>query len=156
MDRLDDSIRFLNTYSNLPQTSDDFLLFMVHACIVNDAVKEIMDKLNIEDVTQENKEFFKETCTSEPLFLSKDACPTDSKFFEYFRSLTFAHPFETSRASFLKKNGEIHFAPFVMSGHNFIKYGYVGVMVYSNKDMKTLPICVSFDILKTMLIHAIC
>lgn len=148
MDRLDDSIRFLNTHSNLPQTSDDFLLFMVHACIVNDAVKEIMAKLNIEDATKDDKIFFKEICMSEPLFLSEDDCPTDSKFFEYFRSLTFAHPFETSRTPFLKENKEIHFAPFVLHGHNFIKYGCVGVMVYSNKNMETLPVCISFDVLK--------
>ncbi len=148
MDRLDDSILFLNTHNNLPQTLDDFLLFMVHACIVNDAVKEIMAKLNIEDNTRKDKNFFKETCMAKPLSLSEDACPTDSKFFEYFRSLTFAHPFETSRASFLKENKEIHFSPFVMHAKNFIKPGFVGAMVYSNKSMETLPIFVSFDALK--------
>lgn len=43
MDRLDDSILFLNTHNNLPQTLDDFLLFMVHACIVNDPLLKMSD-----------------------------------------------------------------------------------------------------------------
>lgn len=40
-------------------------------------------------------------CMNYPLNLEEKNCPSDDKFFEYFRALIFAHPFETSRPKFL-------------------------------------------------------
>lgn len=63
-----------------------------------------------------------------------DDCPTDDKFFEYIRSLVFAHPFETDRAKFLEKN-EIQYSPWVVVEKNYNSSfnNIVNLRIFSNK-----------------------
>ena len=73
---------------------------------------------------------------SKPLNIEKHKCPTDDKFFEYLRSIMFAHPFETNRPKFFMKH-EIQYSPWVIANNPATKFrgikDGVGVRIYSNK-----------------------
>lgn len=45
MDRLDTCIEKLNAYGDYPESKEDFLVFMMFASMVTDAVKEILSQL---------------------------------------------------------------------------------------------------------------
>lgn len=149
MDRIDDGIEFLNQYNYSSHNMNDILLFMVHACIVIDAVKETMKQLKIKG-GEEYKKYFKDICANEPLCLTEDNSPTDIKFFEYLRALIFAHPFETSRAKFLKEK-EIHYSPYLLSELNNFKKDCIGIVVYSNQDIKTKTLYIPYETLKAFI-----
>ena len=61
--------------------------------------------------------------------------PTDDEFFEYFRSLSFAHPAETNRQKF-KRPDEVQYSPWVIVNRDVVelkgcKYT-VGVRIYTS------------------------
>lgn len=98
MDRLDSSVRYLNTHWDYPDTEEDFLCFMMFACILNDGINKIFEKAKGDKPKCDNqKSYFKDCCMREPLNISEENCPTDGKFFEHIRSLIFAHPYDTNR-----------------------------------------------------------
>ncbi|MFL2077166.1 hypothetical protein [Marinilactibacillus psychrotolerans] len=138
MDRLDSSIEYLNKNSKKPKTENDFLFFITHSCIVLDAVKQLFQSLNLTntytDINNANSyTYFKDTCTAYPRIFPEDKLPTDDKFFEYFRSLSMAHPFETSRPKFFKKN-EIQYSPWIIVRSSFSELkDPVGARIYSNQ-----------------------
>ena len=150
MDRLDTCIEKLNQYDDYPDTEEDFLIFMMFACMVKDAVRELLEGLEI-SMPQDEKKYFGEIYRKSPVYNSEAEDPTDDKFFEYLRSLMFAHPFETSRAKFLKK-GETQYSPWVivnrflppLLGEEYT----VGVRVYTNQSERILDIHFSFQLLK--------
>ena len=136
LSRVKDSIHFLNNNYNNLNEDNDIYLFMIHSCIIVDAVRNIMAQLEME--TEQNKcdgiiKHFKDTCLSETLGMTEDTCLSDVRFFEYFRSIVFAHPLETNRQPFLKINKETHYSPFLLSQHNKTQNNDIGVMIYSNK-----------------------
>lgn len=145
MDRVDSSVEYLNNHSHIPETEDDIMLFMVQACIINDAIKELMKQLQINDDSKDDKKYFKNICMSEPLNIDEMNCPTDIRFFEYVRSLIFAHPFETSRIQFLKNKKETHYSPFLISRSNGLSRNCIGIMVYSNQEPSTLSLYIPFE-----------
>ena len=151
IDRVDDSVAFFNKLNDYSQNLDDIMLFMVHSCIVIDAVKEIMKKLDIIDEQRDEKNYFKHICTNKPLYLVDSSCPTDIKFFEYLRALVFAHPFETNRADFLREKNEIHYSPFLLSNVNNVKKDCIGIVIYSSKNSETKTIYVAYDNLKAFI-----
>ncbi|MFT9057616.1 MAG: hypothetical protein ABF449_13610, partial [Ethanoligenens sp.] len=119
MDRIDSCTDYLNRHSDTPGTETDFLVFLMFGCMVLDAVKQVLGQLGLpyEFIAQDKAssyQYFKEYCTDYPLELKDELCPTDDKFFEYFRSITFAHPFETNRPKFFQK-GEIQYSPWVIA-----------------------------------------
>jgi hypothetical protein len=150
MDRLDTCVEYLNKHITYPKNEEDFLSFMMFSCMLVDAVKQILKDLDIEPVCN-NSEFFSKVCLGSPLNLSEEECPTDDKFFEYFRSLTFAHPFETSRPKFFQK-GEIQYSPWVIVNSTVgALHGIpdaIGVRIYSNKCDDILDLRLSFATLK--------
>lgn len=165
LDRLDTSVNYLNKHSDIPSTEHDFWVFMMYSSMVKDASKQLGDVLGVDypfmnkndDV---NFKFFKSFCMRKPLNLEERIVPTDDKFFEYFRSIAFAHPFETSRANFLKKNdNEIHYSPFVIVNDHMLSplkeiKDAVGVRVYTNKADgwdSILDIEISFNSLKNFI-----
>ena len=81
----------------------------------------------------------------EPWNLSEDDCLTDEEFFEHFRSLTFAHPYNTARRPVLKIKYGIQYSPWVIVDRRFNK---VGVTIYSEKEASTQMLSFDFDILK--------
>ena len=138
MDRVDESMAYISSHKCIPKTNDDFLLFMLHACIVKDAVYIVLKKLGLcyKDYIQYKSQFFYDVCIGEPLSLSGDDVPDDDKFFEYVRSLSFAHPLETTRPKFFEKDEE-QYSPFIMIDRVLCQKGCVGIHVYSNK--KSIP-----------------
>lgn len=154
IDRLHDAIRYLNDFDEAPRTDNELLLCLVHSCVIHDAVKEIHKALGLkyrydESGGEDKYKYFRSVVSDEMLMLAPDkSFPTDDKFFEYFRSLAFAHPLDTSRANFLekgdKKEKEIRYSPFVINAAGAVvedkKEKMIGVRVYSNKwnDIKDL------------------
>lgn len=144
MDRMDDSIKYLNAHSDLPKTETDFLVFIMYTCMVLDAIKELQRTLHFKNKYADKNDtdaylYFKNLC-KESLKIEDENCPTDEQFFQYFRSLAMAHPFETSRVKFLKKNKETQYSPWPIINDALTRDALVGIRIYSNKvdDIKDL------------------
>lgn len=145
-DRLESCIEYLNGHAETPKTEEDFLSFVMFSCMVLDAVKHVLKQLDIEKI-----DYFQNICLSKPLNIEKHKCPTDDKFFEYLRSIMFAHPFETNRPKFFMKH-EIQYSPWVIANNPATKFrgikDGVGVRIYSNKFDEIKDLIFSFDVLK--------
>ncbi|MDR1165371.1 MAG: hypothetical protein LBO66_05785 [Deltaproteobacteria bacterium] len=173
IDRLESCVKYINKHQKPPKTEENFIPFVLFSCMVIDAVKKLLKEIGCgykyDDKTKaESYQYFKEICLRNLENLQDSDCPTDDKFFEYFRSLVFAHPFETNRPKFLQTD-EIQYSPRVIVNsnqtiHDIIideeniitdkKYRItdeVGVVIYSNKSKilaNTNCLCFSFSILK--------
>ena len=151
MDRVETCVSYLNEHEDYPNSEEEFLSFMMFGTMLVDAIKEINKRLNIHINKEDDYCFFSEICCNEPLNISKKECPTDDKFFEYFRALTFAHPYETSRPKFLKK-GEIQYSPWVIANKYlsglFGMEDAVGVRIYSNMQDDIIDLRMPFQTLK--------
>ncbi|GBU10581.1 hypothetical protein AwErysi_01970 [Erysipelotrichaceae bacterium] len=158
MDRIEGSIEYLNKYGDPPKTEERLLCFVMYSCIVLDGVKQLLKGLDIKstysDKLSKESRFFFEKITVSPWEGKSDKSPSDDEFFEYFRSLSMAHPFETSRPKFFEE-GEIQFSPFVIPNTEMmILKGLedgIGIRVYSNKIEGLADLCFSFDSLKKYL-----
>lgn len=152
MDRMDTCTMFINTHKNKPKTEADLLAFVNHGCILIDGVKSILEVLDVA-YNDTDKNYFKDVCMREPYNLPEADCPTDDKFFEYFRSLAFAHPFATSRNqhNWAKQQGETHYSPYLLV-NSYVKdiKEPIGAMVYSSipSDDYGKALVFSFDSLK--------
>lgn len=151
MDRLDTCVSYINNHNFYPKSEEDFLAYLMFSCIVIDAIKNILKDIGIYTENDDNL-YFRKTCMSDPLNLEEKNCPSDDLFFAYFRALTFAHPFETSRPKFLKE-GEVQYSPWVIvNSQVFSKIqDPIGVRIYSNKNNETMDLIISFRILKEYL-----
>lgn len=155
MDRMDSSVSYLNKNANPPKTEEALLIFIMYSCMILDAVRQLLKSLDIPYVysvqNEDSYKFFKDVCITAPLNIPEDECPTDDKFFEYSRSLSMAHPFETSRPKFFKKN-EIQYSPWVIANSKHISLrgieDGIGVRIYSNQFEETQDLVFSFNILK--------
>ena len=140
-DRLESCIEYLNGHAETPKTEEDFLSFVMFSCMVLDAVKHVLKQLDIEKI--DKIDYFQN--------IEKHKCPTDDKFFEYLRSIMFAHPFETNRPKFFMKH-EIQYSPWVIANNPATKFrgikDGVGVRIYSNKFDEIKDLIFSFDVLK--------
>lgn len=159
MDRLDTSIKYINNHIEPPKTEEYLLYFLVYANMIIDGVKLVLKDMKIDsDFKDEKKEesymFFKDICMGYPLNISEEECPTDDKFFEYIRSVTFAHPFETNRPKFFKKK-EVQYSPFVIPNSQFMGMrgivDGIGIRLYSNRFDDIKDLIFSFEILKNYL-----
>ena len=109
MDRLDTCVAKLITYGDYPDSEEDFLIFMMFASMTTDAVKEILSQLGIHKKkdpiydSDEDYKYFREAYLNSPIYNLDADIPTDEEFFQHFRSLSFAHPAETSRQKFMHK-----------------------------------------------------
>lgn len=148
-DRLESCIEYLNGHAETPKTEEDFLSFVMFSCMVLDAVKHVLKQLDIEKI--DKIDYFQNICLSKPLNIEKHKCPTDDKFFEYLRSIMFAHPFETNRPKFFMKH-EIQYSPWVIANNPATKFrgikDGVDVRIYSNKFDEIKDLIFSFDVLK--------
>lgn len=152
MDRVDDSVAYIKHYQELPNEPNDILLFLMHSAIIKDAVSEILNKLGLGEI-QENKNYFINVCKNEPLYLAEEEIPTDDKFFEYIRSLAFAHPLQTNRPKFFLKN-ETQYSPFIIRGTHVLRQNNIGLYVYSNKRAPgAFTIYIPFNDLKDYIIE---
>lgn len=148
-DRLFDAIGYLDAHLDPPRNIEEFYLFMVYADNVFSAINEFFKIKVIRDnvpykfrpgggVANQTGFFvdaFKKAFPKAP----PSACPSDDDFFRYFRSLSFAHPYETSRQKFIDRDGgERHYSPFPVTrncpGFPIGDDGDIGVVVYSNGE----------------------
>ena len=157
MDRLDTCIEKLNTYGEYPESEEDFLVFMMFASMATDAVKEILAQLGIHKKkdpiynSDEDYKYFREAYLNSTIYNPDADIPTDEEFFQHFRSLSFAHPAETSRQKFLRKN-ETQYSPWVIVNRDVMRLrGYedeVGVRIYTSLKEDILDLRISFGTLK--------
>ena len=133
MDQFDNSVDYFNHRVKELNSSDAIILFLVHCCIIKDGINYVM-KIMGKDVSQ--TDFFLKYAIADPINLDSNKYNGDDVFFEYIRSLFFAHPFLTSSSipNSLKK--EIQYSPYILNDR-FNVYpdskDAIGVMVYSNK-----------------------
>jgi hypothetical protein len=133
MDRFDSSVDFLNKNQNFPKSENDFINILVHISIIRDGINNVFKVLNLK-INDDNK-IFEEYYKRDLPDINKQI--NDDKFYEYFRSLAFAHPFLTDRSipNAIDKT-EIQYSPYVLTN---LRYCYtkekdsIGVEVYSNK-----------------------
>ena len=90
MDRFDSVVKYINENSNMPKTENDFIEFMMFSCTIKDGVNYILKVLNLP--IKKDIGIFKRVYQRRPLNVPKDKVVTDDDFFDYFRSLVFAHP----------------------------------------------------------------
>lgn len=157
MDRLDTCIEKLNKYGDYPDSEEDFLVFMMFASMAIDAVKEILSQLGIHKKkdpiygSEYDFEHFFPFYLSSKVYNMEAQQPTDDELFEYFRSLSFAHPAETSRQKF-KRTGEVQYSPWVIVNREAMQLrGYedgVGVRIYTSLSEDILDLCFPFSTLK--------
>ena len=156
LDRLETCVKYLNDHAEYPQSEEDFLSFLMFACMVIDASAILLDNLGIEtkEERKRNKDhsYFGEAIAASPLKVTPEKFPNDDHFFRYFRALAFAHPYTTDHYDF-GGGKEVQYSPWVIvnsSTRNLdpkIK-DTVGLCIYSNKCPDTLHLRVPFKSLK--------
>ena len=162
-DRILDAMSYLDKHREAPSTDSQFYLMMVYADNLFSAVHEVFkafDEVQYpygEGCAREIKSKFFFSAFHKALpELPDDEVPSDDQFFRYFRSLTFAHPYETSRQKFIAKD-EIHYSPFVLNNSNHglpdAMPDAIGVKVYSSKrSPNEFSIILSYRAFKDFLI----
>lgn len=140
LDRIDDSVNFLNNNYDKLSNYNDILLFFVHSCIIVDAVESIMNQLGISYKDYNTTTYFNDAYLLETLGIVEEDCITDVYFFRYLRSIIFAHPFETNRIKFLKRRDETHYSPYLISERYSMDKDKIGIMIYSNKFSNTISL----------------
>lgn len=124
MDRMQRATRYLNNKNDYPKSDEEYLLFMVYACMIKNAVDILSKYLKAQNVVPESAKscHFREVCINPPLSIEDRLIPSDDNFWEYLRSLSFAHPFETDRQAFLKVDKNTHLSPYIILYNNINAY----------------------------------
>ena len=93
MDRIDTCVAYLNEHSDFPRTEEDFIIFLMFAAMLRDAVLDVLVGVlpNFERNSGE-LHFFKDTYFHSAVYNPDKPVPSDDRFFEYIRTLAFAHP----------------------------------------------------------------
>lgn len=151
MDRIDSAIKYLNEHYDYPESESLYLTFMAYACMVCDSYDALSTYLRECKKETDNSHIFFGDLYCKTFSLKDEDIPCDDKLFAHIRSISFAHPFQTDRSPFLKRNKITQFSPMtiVQKGQHSIdcKPYCVCVWIYQN-DGKTLR----FDIPWTSLL----
>ena len=162
MDRLDTAVEYLNSNWEYPKREEAFMCFLLFACMLNDGVDNIyMKTLGGKPKCNFEKKHFGKFCKMEPLSFNDDEIPTDEDFFEYLRSLAFAHPYETNRNKSFKAKFGNQVSPWVVVNcHTFEMYKFrepIGVRLYAsikdNNGNDLYDIMFSFSELKGFIVE---
>lgn len=153
-DRMFSAVDYLNKHCDCPTTEEDFVVFLVYACMIYDGFNKMYENL-LHQVPpyKGKKKYFKYAKHFKEYYFNDDTCPSDDEFFEYLRAMAFAHPYEVSyRGRPFMESKEKHYCPWVMvnSRMNFddIKDS-VGIRMYTNMDQnKIVSLTFSFKSLK--------
>ncbi len=148
MDRLDSASRYLNDHSEYPKDESQYLAFMAYACMIcdsHDALRLVVlgtkEKDETEKEADKEHKILGDIFMKEPFSLSEDAITGDNTLFKYVRAISFAHPYETSRYSFLKRTNLPHMSPMTIVANKFNpiadKPGCICIWIYQS-DGKTL------------------
>lgn len=156
LDRLETCVKYLNAHTEYPKSEEDFLSFVMFACMVIDATAVLLDNLGIESQTErkQNKDYtyFGQAIAASPLQVAQEKLPNDDRFFQYFRALAFAHPYTTDRYDF-GRGKEVQYSPWVIVNSPAINSDpaikdTVGLCIYSNKLPDTVHLRIPFSSLK--------
>lgn len=135
MDRIDTCVAYLNKHSNFPRTEEDFIIFLMFAAMLRDAVLDVL--VGVLPKFERNSGelyFFKDTYLNSAVYNPDKPVPSDDRFFEYVRTLAFAHPTDTSHPTFLRKN-EKQYSPWVIVNRTLNRFmgtpNMVGIRVYT-------------------------
>ena len=132
MDRFDSVIKYLKSHEDFPENEINFMTYLMHVAMIKDGINYCFSILEIEKC--EDNGIFKEYYERDLNCFNGEL--NDDKFFEYFRSLSFAHPFGTDRSIPNKiDKDEKQYSPYCLIDINnlYEDENAVGVMVYSNK-----------------------
>lgn len=143
--RLQDAMSYLDRHCGLPKTDGELLLFMAYADNLFSAIQSLFTDVfggrigypyKSDNSGSKNTKYFSKAFEDAFPNVSDDKIPTDDQFFRYFRALSLAHPYETTRYKFIP-NGEVHYSPFVLNNDNAglrnkHPQDLMGVMVCSN------------------------
>lgn len=142
MDRFDFAVNYLNEHNEKPKTEIEFMIYLAQASIVRDGINLCYNLLGLKE--EQTNVFFKEYCIRDLGCEPKN----DDKYFEYLRSLAFAHPLKTDRSIPNRIKDEIQFSPFcLLDSHDFKgDKETVGVVAYSNKR-NNFSVTIPFDVL---------
>lgn len=150
MDRVETCIDYMSNHKQAPKTEEELIVYLVFGAMLRDAVFELYKAIFDRKPQSKDDRYFKKTYIESPIYNPEKEAPSDDHFFEYIRSLVFAHPTETSRAHFLK-NGETQYSPWVIASdaiaNLFGKVDYVGVRIYSNLCEEIISLRFPFSIL---------
>lgn len=93
-DRMFSAVDYLNKHCDCPTTEEDFVVFLVYACMVYDGFNKMHENL-LHQVPpyKGKKEYFKDVKHYEEYYFNDDTCPSDDVFFEYLRAMAFAHSY---------------------------------------------------------------
>ena len=155
LDRLRHTTAWINAHQETPKGSNaptQLMTFMMFASVVKDSIERLREEFGLSATIfdkghSDSRRFFKNVCIGEPLNIPEQECPTDDAFFQYFRSLVFAHPSMVTRSQGILRPGEIQYCPYIIE-HDLKHFAhepddYVGVMIYSsvkNRDWKALRV----------------
>ena len=153
-DRLITSVNYLNKHSERPNNEENFIIFLVFACMIYDGFNKMYESLLHEIPPYKGeKKYFKDVKNFKEYFFTDETCPTDDVFFEYLRAMAFAHPYEVVRKGrpFIKDK-EKHYCPWVVINNIFnfddIKDS-VGIRIYTSIDQDEITtLTFSFNNLK--------
>lgn len=153
-DRMFSAVDYLNKHCDCPTTEEDFVVFLVYACMVYDGFNKMHENL-LHQVPpyKGKKEYFKDVKYYEEYYFNDDNCPSDDVFFEYLRAMAFAHSYEvTKKGRPFMQDGEKHYCPWVVI-NNIMSFDdikdSVGIRMYTNIDQnKIVSLTFSFKSLK--------
>ena len=148
MDRVDSAVNYINSFNiSHFETEESLINFLTYCCILKDSIIGLFSsikslnefyKTNIKEQSKYFKDDFNKFMNLYNSNSTEKTC-SDDKFFDFIRSISFAHPLDTSRAKFIKPHDKL-FSPFVLVNnlfHDKIK-NPIGIAIYSLMDDKTI------------------
>lgn len=128
MDRVDSAVNYINSFNiSHFETEESLINFLTYCCILKDSIiglffsiKSLNEfyKTNIKEQSKYFKDDFNKFMNLYNSNSTEKTC-SDDKFFDFIRSISFAHPLDTSRAKFIKPHDKL-FSPFVLVNNFFM------------------------------------
>ena len=115
--RIGSAIEYLNNNIKYPMEGSCFITFVVYACMIRDGVYTLYERVIKENPFKNDCYYFKHAQENEFMHLNKEDFVCDDRFFEYIRSIVFAHPFTTNRT--FKKTFGTQLSSRVIPGYSF-------------------------------------
>ena len=136
MDRVDHVIKILNDHSmtNTGDLPHDTIIALVYIDILVKSIKELYNNLGIDYKLYDDYVIFNNRGSGSG---------TDDKFFNYIRTLAFAHPVNATQHRSYIQTGETHYCPYITDGKFVGKNGEINLRIYSSIDERF--IIVSFS-----------
>ena len=152
--RMITAVDYLNAHCEKPSTEEDFINFLVYACMIYDGFNKMHENLLHQVPTYKGKKkYFKYAKHYKEYYFNDDTCPSDDVFFEYLRAMAFAHSYEVAKKGRpFMQDGEKHYCPWVVI-NNIMSFDdikdSVGIRMYTNRDQNgTIDLTFSFKSLK--------